>query len=52
MKASRILIDITDPNNVFVHKGGGRKGHTYVWFKVKVSKGEKTHYVIPRRRSI
>lgn len=37
-RTKRILIDITDPDNVFVHKGGGRKGHRYVWFKVEVTK--------------
>lgn len=32
----RIKVDITDPNNVFVHKGGARKGHRYVIFTVEI----------------
>jgi hypothetical protein len=37
MKRQRIMIDVTDPNNVFVHKGGRRKGHTYIRFRVQIS---------------
>lgn len=37
MKRARINIDITDPNNVFVHKGGRRKNRLYVTFRTETS---------------
>lgn len=32
MKRNTIRVDITDPHNIFVHKGWARKGHTYLTF--------------------
>ncbi len=34
----KIKIDVTDPENVFVHKGGARKGRTYVVFYVEIER--------------
>lgn len=37
MKRTRIMVDVTDSDNVFIHKGGRRKGHVYVVFHTETS---------------
>ena len=38
VKRKRVSVDVTDPNRVFVHKGGKRRNRVYVVFNVETRK--------------